>query len=209
MAKVKLATVSLGGLSLVLLAAAAVCEYEYRRYPVQLAGLTPLRVSIATSAPVRASFTAVWSEPHYVALVFPSNLDPETAALLFQAESTIGSTRENAVHFDFDWRVLEGAIEVGRGSGRGRPTGGFGSGERGFTFGEFLAVAGHIYELEARPGTAFESWARANPLIEVGVNVAGPSIGLPWVEEFSRPIAFILAIFGLMFLGGAVWTGRR
>jgi hypothetical protein len=87
--------------------------------------------------------------------------------------------------------------------------GGFGSSERGLIFGEFPAVAGHTYALEAWPGTAFEPWARANPTIEIGVNVPGPSIGLPWVKEFGRPIAIILAIFGLMFLSGAVWTARR
>lgn len=144
-----------------------------------------------------------------IALVFPSNVDPETAALLSQAESTIGGVRENAIHFDFDWRVLEGGVEVGRGSGRARPTGGFGSGERGLVFGEFPAAAGHTYELEARSGSGFESWVRANPMIEVGVNVAGPSVGLPFVKEFSRPIAFILAIAGLMFLCGAVWTVKK
>ena len=195
MPRVRIATVALSGLSFVFLAAAAACEFEYRQYPVQLAGLTPLRVSMATSEPVRASFTAVWSERHYLALVFPPNVDLETAALLTQAASTVGATRAEIVRFDFDWRVRENAIEVARGSGRAHPTGAFGSGERGLQFGEFPAVAGRTYAVEATPGASFQAWTRASPSIEVGVNSAGPSVGLPWVKEFSRPIAIILASF--------------
>ena len=209
MARISLGTIALGGLSFVLLAAAAACEFEYRQYPLQLAGLTPLRVSMAKWEPVRESFTAVWSEPHYVALVFPSNVDLEIAAVLAQAASAVGSTREGTVQFDFDWRVREGAIEVAKGSGRAHPTGAFGSGERGLEFGEFPAVAGHTYSVEAIPGAAFKAWTRAAPSIEVGVNSAGPSIGLPWVKEFSRPSAIVLEIFGLAFLGGFIWAIRR
>ena len=215
MRRVSIATVTLGSLSLVFLAAAAACEFKYRQYPVRLAGLTPLRVSMATMEPVHASFTAVWSEPHYVALVFPSNVDQETVASLARAASLVGARTEQAIQFDFDWRVREGAIEVARGSGRGRPTSAFGptsalgSGERGLAFGEFPAVAGHTYAFEATPDTAFQAWTHAAPSVEVGVNSAGPSVGLPWEKEFSRPLTIILAGLGLTFLGGAIWTIRR
>ena len=208
MLRPNIGSMALGVLSLVFLAAAASCELQYRQYPAKLAGLTPVRVAIA-SGPVRTSFTAVWSEPHYVALVFPANVDPEIATMLDQATDTVGAVRENPVHFDFDWEVREGATEVGRGSGRSRLTGSFGSGVRGFMFGDFPAVVGHVYQLEARPGPAFQTWAAAKPLIEVGVNSASPSIGLPLVKEYSRPIAVMLAILGFTFLGGAVWTSTR
>ncbi len=61
----------------------------------------------------------------------------------------------------------------------------FGSREQGLTFGEFPAIEGRTYQLEARPGTAFEKWARTEPVLQVGVNVPGPSLGLPLVKEFQ------------------------
>ena len=209
MTRPNIATVTLAILAFVFLAAAVACELEYRSYPAQLAGLTPLSVPMSASEPVRASFAAVWSEPHYVALVFPRDVDSETAALLRQASDAVGAVKESAVHFDFNWQVHEGALEVGRDEGRARPTGSFGSLEQGLEFGEFPAVAGHVYQIEIRPGPDFGAWARAQPVIEVGVNTASPSVGLPWVKDLARLLELIFASFGLIFMGGAIWTMRR
>lgn len=104
-------TLALAIPALVLLAAAVACEIDHRNYPKQLAGLTPVRVPMSTSEPVRASFPAVWSERHCVALVFPPNVDQEMAALLRRASDSMGS-RNVAVSFDFDWQVHEGGVEV-------------------------------------------------------------------------------------------------
>ena len=213
MARAGIATVSLAGIGCLLLVAAIACESEFRQYPAKLAGLTPVRVPIATNQVLRTSFKAVWSEPHYVALVFPSDVDPESAQLLAQANRSVGAARENPVPFDFDWRAFEGGTEVGQGSGRARPTGAFAlagaSGRQGLGFGEFQVIAGRTYDLELRSGPAFDRFARLGPMIEVGVNTAGPSVGLPWVKEFSRPVAIVLASFGLLFLAGAIWTFKK
>ena len=165
---------------------------------------------MAESETVRASFTAVWSEPHYVALVFPANVEPEIKAALDRLALSLGGPSQNTPQLDFDWRVVSASTEVGRGSGRERPTRAFfGSLETGLAFGGFAVNAGQTYELEVRRGPAFEPFAHAVPLIEVGVNSPGPSLGLLWVKEFSRPIAVILAAVGLAFLGGAAWSMRE
>ena len=85
MTRINLGTLALGAASVVAFVAAIACELDYQRYPEQLAGLTPLRVSMAGADTVRGSFTAVWSEPHYVALVFPGSVDTEIAAALHHA----------------------------------------------------------------------------------------------------------------------------
>jgi len=207
--RVSVGTIALGVCSAVLFTVAASCEHEYRQYPVKLAGLTPLHLAMPANESVHAQFTAIWSEPHYVALVFPKTVDTKLSALLHHAANNVGADQENTVHFDFDWRILEGAIEIARGSGRMRPISSFGSDETALAFGEFRAVAGHVYQLEARPGPSFEKWAATQPSLEVGVHSPGPSLGLPWVKEFNRPIAIVLASLGLLFLGGAWWTSKK
>ena len=203
-------TISLTGAAFVCLAVAAACELEFQQYPEKFAGLTPLRVPVEKSETVRASFKAVWSEPHYLALVFSSGTNPEVATLLDQASASVGSTKTIAIAFDFDWRAFEGTSEVGRGSGRNPLTGVFGTREHGgLMFGEFPVIAGKTYHVEIQPGPAFAPVVQLKPTMEVGVNRAGPSIGLPWVKEFSRPIAIILAALGLMFLSGAIWTMKK
>ena len=209
MRRIRLSTLALAAGACIALAAAIACELEHRGYPKRLAGLTPLRVSIAEAENVRSSFTAVWSERHYVALVFPGNVDIEMATALDQAISAVGRANQGATRFDFDWRVLEGAVEVGRGSGQTNPTSSFGSRERGLGFGEFPALAGHTYELEVRRGPGFEQFLRATPVVEIGVNSPGPSLGLPLIQEFARPLAGIFAVVGLGLLTGAVLTARE
>ena len=204
-----IATISLAGVAFTLFAVAVACELEFRRYPTLLAGLTPVQVPLAKGEVTRASFEAVWSEPHYLALVFPSDQDPEAASLLSQAASSVGSAKVDVIPFDFEWRAFEGASEVGRGSGRSRPIGAFGSGGHGLMFGEFLVHAGRTYDVEVRLGTSFERMAPMRPMIEVGVNKPGPSLGLPWVKSLSRPVAAILGACGLLFLGGAIWTIKK
>jgi hypothetical protein len=160
--------------------------------------------------PVREQFTAVWNERHYVALVFPKTDNAEITASIREASSNVGAFKESGVHFDFDWQVLDGAVEVGRGSGRTRPASAFGSSEaQGLAFGEFQAVAGRKYQVEARPGPSFGQWSQAKPLLEVGVNSPHPSIGLAITKELDRPIALVFASFGLLFLGGAIWTSKK
>ena len=73
------------------------------------------------------------------------NVDSETAALLKRQNANIGAFHPDPIHFDFDWRVRAGAIEV----------------------------------------------------------------GLPWAKELNRPIELVLVSFGLLFLGGTIWTARR
>lgn len=170
-------------MALVLLAGAIACEVAFQQYPKQLAGLTPLQVPIANSETVRASFTAVWSEPHHLALVFSASADPGVVTLLDQASSSIGSLTPNSPGFDFDWRALTG----NRGWSRVRPRSGHRcfrfARTRGLIFGEFPVIAGKTYDVEVQPGPAFARMVRLKPMIEVGVNTAGPSIGLPWVKD--------------------------
>lgn len=209
MSRPSVATITLAVLSFVFLAAAISCELEHRSYPTKLAGLAPFRVPMSASEPIRSSFTAVWSEPHYVALLFPADVDPEIAEELRRASGTVGSLKENPVLFDFYWQVHEGGSEVGRGSGHSKPTGSFGSREQGLSFGSFQAVAGHVYQVHVTPGPEFSKWTRAQPSIEVGVNTAAPSVGLAWSRALDRPFVFIFSCFGLMFLAGTIWTLMR
>ena len=209
MPRVTIVTVSLAAVALTCLGFAVASEIELRRYPELWAGLTPLRVPMAAGEVTRASFKAVWSEPHYFALVFRADLEPAATALVAQAMSSVGRTQGNVIPFDFDWRAFERGREVGRGSGRGRPQGAFvGSGERGLIFGKFPVAAGRSYEVEVRVGTTFQRIALMRPVIAVGVNSPGPSVGLPWVKELNRPIAIALTVLGLLFLAGAIWTTR-
>jgi hypothetical protein len=209
MPRTPIATIALGSVALVLFATAAACELEFRRLPALSAGLEPLRVPMAEGGPTRASFQAVWSEPHYVALIFADQQDPETTDLLAQAGSAMGISGTKVVQFDFEWRALEGTREVGRGSGHNGPAGSFSGSEHGLLFGEFPVRAGRTYDVELRPSAGFERWASAKPLLAVGVNVPGPSVSLPWVQALNRPVAGILAALGLLFLGGAIWTIRK
>lgn len=209
MPRLPVATISLAGVGLILLGAAAACELEFRRLPALMAGLQPLSAPMAESGLTRASFKAVWSEPHYVALIFADQQAPETTALLAQAGSAAGISGTSVVPFDFEWRALEGTREIGRGSGQKGPVGSFGGTEPGLLFGEFPVRAGRTYDVELRTGPAFDRWASAKPQLAVGVNVPGPSLGLPWTEALNRPIAGIFAAMGLLFLGGAIWTMKR
>jgi hypothetical protein len=201
-------TIVLVSASLVALAAATSCEIEYRRYPTLFAGLTPLRVPLRSER-IRASFTAVWSEPHYVALVVRNNVDPEVDSLIDRLASSVGSASQNVEQLDFDWRVLSAGIELGRGTGRERPTGAFYGGEAGLQFGRFLAKADRIYELEVRQGAELGVLARAEPTIEVGVDSPGPSLGLRWVKDLNRPLAVALTLVALAFFAGALSTVRN
>ena len=119
-------TIVLGTSGVIALALALSFEVERREYPARLAGLTPLRIPLSqqNEATLRRSFTAAWTEPHYVALVFPNNVgDLELESVIQRAESAVGSTDRDRPQFDFEWRAAEGAIEVGHGSGRVGPTG--------------------------------------------------------------------------------------
>jgi hypothetical protein len=186
------------------------CEIEHRRYPTLLAGLVPLRATLGAGETLRASFTAVWSEPHYVALVFPANVDREIGATVERLASAVGRLDQSAPKVEFGWRILLAGREVGRGTGEAVPTAAFyRSGETSLAFGQFPADAGHTYELEVRQGPGFEPFVRAVPMIEIGVNSPGPSLGLAWANEFDRPLAGLLAILGLALFASAVWTTRR
>jgi hypothetical protein len=74
-------------------AAAVSLFVERSRYPYYFAGLTPVRVSLADTrgSDVVASFEAVWSEPHYVAVIFrASRSAPEVDALVERAKRDVG-----------------------------------------------------------------------------------------------------------------------
>jgi hypothetical protein len=105
----RLKTIVLGVCGILALAAALSSVVEQRAYPARLAGLVPLRIPLSQQdeANVRTSFTAIWTEPHYVALVFPNNLgDLELESLLQRARSAVSSVRqEDGPQFDFDWRA--------------------------------------------------------------------------------------------------------
>jgi len=209
MPRVPIATISLGSVAFVLFAAAAACEFQFRQLPALTAGLEPLRAPIVENGLTRASFKAVWSEPHYVALIFADQRNPEVTALLTQAGSAAGISGTNVVPFDFEWRALEGTREIGSGSGHNGPVGSFGGKEQGLLFGEFPVRAGRTYDVEFQPGPGFERWARARPVLAAGVNVPGPSLGLPWTQSLNRPVAGILVAMGVLFFAGAIWTMKR
>jgi hypothetical protein len=213
MSLIRIKTIVLGVCGILALAAALSLEVERREYPARFAGLVPLRIPLSQQdeSKLRTSFTATWTEPHYVALVFPHNVgDLELESILERARSAVGSVRqEDGPQFDFDWRAFEGAIEVGRGSGRTRPTGSFGVRDRGLAFGEFPARAGHLYVIEMSRGPGFDRLLRTPPTLEVGVNSAMPSIGLAWGRQSDGAVVWCLGLLGVMLVGWAVVSYRK
>jgi hypothetical protein len=210
MGRIQIKTIVLGVGGVLAFSAALSLEVERREYPARLAGLVPLRISMSqqNKATLRTSFTATWTEPHYVALVFPNNVG-DLELVLQRAESAVASQQQDGPQFDFDWRALEGAIEVGRGSGRVKPTGSFGGRDRGLAFGEFPARAGHVYVIEMSRGPGFDRFPRTPPILEIGVNSAMPSIGLAWGRQFDGVVAWCFALLGVMLLGWAVLSYRK
>ncbi len=198
--------VVLAGCATLAFAAAASAKVEQWRYPTLLAGLTPLRVPLAASsgAEVQASSKAIWTEPHYVALVFPATTrDPETEKVLGLARDAVGSLQQAGPLFDFEWRVLEGSAVIGRGSGHQKPLGAFGGPSLGLQFGVFPARAGHVYVVVASLGPEFERLLLASPQLEVGVASALPSVGLAWGRGSDTAVVWFFAFVGLVFLGWA------
>jgi hypothetical protein len=181
MNRLRLKTIVLGIIGVLAIAAGLSFELDRREYRRRLAGLVPARLvlSVQDEARVRTSFTAAWTEPHYVALVFPDNLDnPELERVLDRAQEAVGSLQAGGPQFEFDWRALEGGIEVGRGSGRAKPTASFDARGRRLAFGAFPAHAGHVYVIEVSREAGFDRFLRIRPVLEIGVSSAGPSIGL-------------------------------
>jgi hypothetical protein len=158
----------------------------------------PLAGQISLGAP------SAWSTSHYVALVFPNDVDPETEALLKRALDERGN--RNRPSFDFVWKVFEGSAQVGEGSGHEASTGSFGI--HALQFGEFPAQAGHTYVIEIRLGAEFDRFSRVSPELQIGVNEAGPSIGLAVERDLGAPIAVIAAVVGLTFLWCAIASLR-
>jgi hypothetical protein len=213
MSRTRIKTIVLGVCGLLALAAALSLEAERREYSARFAGLVPLRIPLSQQdeARLRTSFTATWTEPHYVALVFPNNVgDLELESVLQHARSAVGSVRQDdGPQFDFDWRAFEGAIEVGRGSGRIKPTGSFGVRDRGLAFGEFPARAGHLYVIEVSRGPGFDRFLRTPPILEIGVNSAMPSIGLAWGRQFDGAVVWCLGLLGVILVGWALVSYRK
>ena len=83
--------IGLWAVTVLVLAAALSCEIQRRRYPVYYAGLVPVQVALPEGrSDLRVSFTAVWSEPHYVALSFPRDIpDPDLARTIAEAERLV------------------------------------------------------------------------------------------------------------------------
>src|SRR5436309_9158932 len=120
MSRIQIKATVLAVCAVLAFAAALSLELERREYQARLAGLVPLRIPLSqhNEAILRASFTAVWTEPHYVALVFPDHVgDLELENFLQRAGTAVGSQQQDGPQLDFDWRTLEGPIEIGRGSG--------------------------------------------------------------------------------------------
>jgi len=97
---------AIGALALVV---AFLLRVDEARYPALVAGLTPVRVALkASTNPDRASFTPIWSEPHYVAVVFPlRGAAPDTDAIVDRAQHAVGPNQDAMPAFDFGWRVLK------------------------------------------------------------------------------------------------------
>jgi hypothetical protein len=190
------------------LAATLACEFERRQYPVKFQGLMPLQVALPPDGQqLRASFTAVWSAAHAVALSFPRELsDPELERLIAQAGSGFGSARPL---FDFEWRVLEGTVEIGRGTRPRLATGASYGTRNSLDFGEFPAEAGRTYVVELTTGPDFDRFMVAQPWLEVGVNEAGPSIGLALEREFVVPVEVFFGVVSLVLLSWAIVVTRR
>ena len=195
-------------------AIALAAAYEAHRDPSALLnGLTPVRVpmSVQHRDGLRATFTAVWTEPHYVAIDFPRPIgDPDVDELVQRAESFIGHSRGPVASFDFDWQMFEGPVVIGHGSGREGPTGSFPSAERlGLMFGTFPAQTGRTYRVQILPGPNFERVLRVSPTLEVGVASATASVGLAFSRAFAVPIGQVFALLGSGCLLAAVFVHRK
>ncbi len=185
---------------------------NWSQYQYLLAGLTPLRMPVPDTrgSEFAASFEAVWSEPHYVALVFDArHASPELADLFARAHADVGSLLPQRAAFDFEWRVVDGETVVGRGTGRARVAGESGT-ERdlGFIFGEVRLRAGRRYRLIMSPGATFSSLFPASPVVEVGVARPGPSLGLALGRDIDGPACVVCALLAFVSLLAA-WVVRR
>jgi len=199
---------AIGALALVV---AFLLRVDEARYPALVAGLTPVRVALkASTNPDRASFTPIWSEPHYVAVVFPlRGAAPDTDAIVDRAQHAVGPNQDAMPAFDFGWRVLEEATVIQEWSSRQKPTGIFGGPNRGFIFGEFPAHAGHVYSVETFLGPDFDKFLAATPLLEVGVASASTSVGLAWGRDLYTPAVSIFGLVGVIALALGFIASKR
>ena len=205
MRRIRISTVVFGFLAFVALGVAIGCEYGRRTHDARMASMTPLRMALPQDKEgFREAFTAGWSTSHYVALVFPNDIDTETKALLKRAWDE--RLNLNRPRFDFFWKVFEGSTQVGQGSGHDASTGV--SGTHDLQFGEFPAQARHTYVIEVRLGPGLDRFSGASPELAISVNEASPSIGLAIERDLGGPVALIAALVGLTFLGCAIASLR-
>src|SRR4029079_7365042 len=80
-------------------------------------GLVPLKRQPLTAGGIRASFLAVWDEPHEVMVTLPTQSGlPEVDAFVASAAAHIGYYRD-CPPFDLRWRAYENGVLIGSGSG--------------------------------------------------------------------------------------------
>jgi len=171
------------------------------------AGLTPLTQPL-TARGVHSSFVAVWDEPHEIIVTVPAPSGiPEVDAFVASAAEHIGYQERPS--FDLEWRVRQGEVLVGSGSGRSGAQGlQFGDRSRGFTFGTFPVKAGSTYDVAVDVGPGLRPLLHAAPSVEVGVAAATTSVGLALGESFREMAAWLIGAIGVGVLAAALWYHR-
>ncbi len=144
----------------------------------------------------RGTFKAGWSQPHYVGFKLQGG-DPRLVDSIERLASRLVGSKVEKPNFDISWQVLQGDSVVAQGSGRDRLAGTFGS---TIGIGYFRAHAGELYEVEATLGSDFAPLQRCEPLLEVGVAAAAPSVARALVQDIGRLLQRVTGWFAI-FLG--------